>query len=75
MNANRMPGFTAENAIFETPAHYRAAAGVCDSQRSLAYIELAVKNMACAYLYKAARTGGEVEWYVFGTAYLVACSP
>ncbi|MGB6658572.1 MAG: hypothetical protein WBE90_05605 [Xanthobacteraceae bacterium] len=74
MNARNMPGFTAENAIFEAPAHYRTAS-VFDSQNGLAYLQPAMKNIACAYLWKALRNAPSYSvWAGLATAYQIACN-
>jgi hypothetical protein len=51
---NKMPGFTAENAILKTMTPYRTA-GVFDSQTSSAYVRPAYAdaclNLQLAFLY------------------------
>jgi hypothetical protein len=48
---NKMPGFTAENATLEAPAHYRTAS-VFDSHSSSAYVQPAMSD-SCEHLWNA----------------------
>jgi hypothetical protein len=71
---NTIPGFTAEDAIFEVQAHYRTA-GVFGTQTNPGSVKPAMMRMACANLAFAiaAAAPGSFTRAVFQQAYDIAC--
>jgi hypothetical protein len=75
MNAkNTMPGFTAENAIFEVRTHYRTG-GVFDRQSGSEFVHPAMRN-ACENIWDAfmeARAGSPEEIVSINAYFAAGC--
>ena len=74
MNASNIPGFTAENAIFKSPARYSGAGGF-DSQSDQACVQPAVEDI-CDILYDMLLplpSGGAAERFIIGAMFGAGC--